>query len=503
MRASVEDLQSFAESLVRDGFRDAVVLGMGGSSLAPEVIARSIADSERSSSALRLHVLDTTDPAAIAAVRDQVDLERTMFLVASKSGTTIEASCLFEYFYDLVSKLAVGVPGENFIAITDEGSPLLALATERRFRRTFLNPADIGGRYSALSYFGLVPAAISGVNIGRLLDAASAAADDAKSPSGDALLLGVALGVLAEQARDKCTFLISPKIESFGLWVEQLIAESTGKDRRGIIPIVGEPALDAGEYGADRCFVRVRLRGHGEDSLDALAAALPDHGHPSITIDLDDAYALAGEFFRWEFAVAIAGHVLGINPFDEPNVQESKNNTGAALERLEVTGDVSLDAYSVDSPRFAAALRGLVDSLTDGDYFAILSYLSSSQSAGDAFNAMRKSIAKACGVATTLGVGPRYLHSTGQLHKGGPAVGAFLHLVESVARGAEGTPDIAVPGRPYTFGQLRQAQAAGDRQALIERGLRVITVQLPDGEESLSMVRVAVDTAAHSFGDGG
>ncbi len=339
MRERVPELEAFAAQVKADGFSDAVLLGMGGSSLAPEVLRQSIADHVRDGSP-RLHVLDTTDPATILAVSEHVDPARTLFFVSSKSGTTIEALSLFAYFHALVEEAKPGRAGENFVAVTDAGTPLEALARQHNFRHIFTNPGDIGGRYSVLSYFGLAPAAVAGVDVAKLLDRGIAAVADAHASASDALRLGAALGELALAGRDKCTFIVSPRIASFGLWVEQLIAESTGKEGRGILPVASEPFGTPAEYGDDRVFVQLRLEGDSNGAADALAGALAAAGHPVIVIDLADVYDLGRQFFAWEFAIAVAGQVLGINPFDEPNVQESKDNTSRVLREFEASGQL-------------------------------------------------------------------------------------------------------------------------------------------------------------------
>lgn len=481
MRERVTELDAFAREVREAGFRDAVVLGMGGSSLAPEVLARSFGTREGHP---RLHVLDTTDPTAIATLVARIEPERTLFFVSSKSGTTIEATSLLAYFYDRVrARLREGA-GANFVAITDPGTSLEALALERRFRSAFVNAADIGGRYSALSYFGLVPAAVAGVDVGALLDRASSAADAARAPRSDALTLGAALGELALAGRTACTFFVSPEIESFGLWVEQLIAESTGKEGRGILPVVGEPAASPKHFGSDRLFVQLRTESGGDAEGDALAGALVSDGQPAIAIDLDGAYDLGRVFFEWEFAVAVAGQVLGINPFDEPNVQESKDNTARVLREFEASGRLGVDgadAASVvafatpdasPSGDVASAFARLLAEVRAGSYFAITAYIEQTEATDAAFAAIRADVRDATGAPTTLGYGPRFLHSTGQLHKGGPPTGVFLQVTASHERDAE------IPGRPYTFGQLQRAQAIGDLEALDTHGLPAMRVHL-------------------------
>ncbi|MHB8376030.1 MAG: glucose-6-phosphate isomerase [Dehalococcoidia bacterium] len=499
MREHVAELQAFGED-VREHFDACVLLGMGGSSLAPEVLRESIPHPHGWPP---LYVLDTTDPATITSVTRRINPARTLFFVSSKSGKTIEVLSLFAHFHELVTVGRGGSAGENFVAITDAGTPLQDLARAHGFRRVFTNSGDIGGRYSALSYFGLAPAAATGVDVARLLEAGVRAADEARSPGGDALGLGAALGELARAGRDKCTFLVTPPIASFGLWVEQLIAESTGKLGKGIVPVAGEPLGTPRHYGDDRVFVRVRLEGGENAELDAVAGAMFGEGHPVITIDLGDPYDLGREFMRWEFAIAVAGQVLEINPFDEPNVQESKDNTERVLAGFERThtldaegidaaaGPVSLDrpdahpAHDIDS-----ALTKLLAQLAPCDYFAVTAYIEPTAAAQAAFDAIRADVRDTCRVATTLGYGPRFLHSTGQLHKGGPPKGVFLQVT------APDAEDIAIPAQPFSFGQLKRAQAIGDLQSLEKHGRPALRVHLgKDVAAGLERLRAAVRSA--------
>lgn len=503
MRARVPDIEAFAAEVRDAGFHDAVLLGMGGSSLAPEVLRQSIAATERNP-AVRLHVLDTTDPATIAAVTAAIDPAQTLFFVSSKSGGTIEPNALFAYFHPLVVAAKGSRAGENFAAITDEGTSLQRLASEHSFRRVFTNPSDIGGRYSALSYFGLVPAAVAGVDVGRLLDRGISAEQEAGLIRSDSLRLGAALGELARGGRRSCTFLVSPEIASFGLWVEQLIAESTGKEGTGILPVAGEPLGSPLRYRDDRVFVHLRLEAGGNGENDAAVGALLAEGFPVITIDLGDVYDIGREFFSWEFAIAVAGRVLGINPFDEPNVQESKDNTNRVLAGFESTHHLDADAVNegqrplaitgagtVAQGSLAYAVSELLSDTKAGDYVAITAYVPANPAADQAFAAMRESIRDARGVATTLGYGPRFLHSTGQLHKGGPPAGIFLQVT------ADDATDIEVPGKPFSFAQLKRAQAIGDFQSLVAHGRPVLRVHLgADVSAGLDELRRAVGTAA-------
>jgi transaldolase / glucose-6-phosphate isomerase len=465
------DLHSFADAVRADGYTDAVLLGMGGSSLGPVVIRRSFGDIP---GALRLQVLDSTHPDVVLGVQDSVDVERTLFIVSSKSGSTIETMSHYRYFK------AMARP-DQFVVVTDAGSPLERLSAEDGLRRCFRNPPDIGGRYSVLSYFGLVPAALMGVNIEALLHRCQVAEqmcahyDSSESNSG--LWLGATLGELARHGRDKLTFLISPPIESFGLWAEQLIAESTGKHGRGIVPVVDEPLSDSPDvYGEDRVFVYRRNLDHPEERLDAAIEAVAAAGHPAITLPAHGPVDLGRIFFLTEFAVAVAGWALEINPFDQPNVQEAKDNTARVLE----SGSVPSVALAGDDE-----LRALLANARPPHYVAIMGYLPPSCGLEEAVAGLRSAIRGLTGAATTFGYGPRFLHSTGQLHKGGPGTGRFLQLVAVPRR------DAGVPGAGYSFGTLLAAQAAGDLETLRARGLPVERVEL-DGDP-VSAVRTLTD----------
>jgi transaldolase / glucose-6-phosphate isomerase len=446
------DLHAFADQCRADGFTDAVLLGMGGSSLGPEVIRRSFGEIP---GALRLKVLDSTHPDEVLRVQESVDVERTLFVVSSKSGSTIETLSHYRYFKALARP-------DQFVVVTDPGSPLSRLGSDDGLRRCFLNPPDIGGRYSVLSYFGLLPAALMGVNIEALLHRCQVAEqmcahyDSSESNSG--LWFGATIGELARQGRDKLTFVVSPPIESFGLWAEQLVAESTGKLGRGILPVVDEPLSDSVDvYGEDRVFAYRRNPHQPEERLDAAIEALAGAGHPTITLPVHGAADLGRIFFLTEFAVAVAGWVLEINPFDQPNVQEAKDATARALE--------SGGAVPSTVPAGDEELRALLGNVRPPGYVAILGYVPPSSALDDAVAELRIAIRAATGVATTFGYGPRYLHSTGQLHKGGPGTGRFLQIVGTPERDAE------IPGADYSFGTLIAAQAAGDLETLRAHGL--------------------------------
>jgi len=467
MREQVPALQAFAREVREAGFRDAVVLGMGGSSLGPEVLRQTFGSTPGHP---RLTVLDSVVPAWVRSVAESIDPARTLFVISSKSGTTAEPNFLYRYFRAVVeSAVGGGRAGGHFAAVTDPGTALADLAAEQGFRQMFLNPTDIGGRYSVLSCFGLVPAALAGIDIGKLLDRADAmreeCAPNVPARQSPGARLGAAMGALAARGRDKLTILASPAISSFGLWAEQLVAESTGKEGKGIVPIAGEPLLKPESYGDDRLFVSLRLE---EDDNGALDAAMEDHkgsGQPALVLPLRDKYDLGAEFFRWELATAVAGAILGVNPFDQPNVQEAKDATVRVLREYRDSGRLP----RVDTERTPG---DLLTGATGGRYLAIMAYIRQTAEVDDALAELRRDLGERCSIPTTVGYGPRFLHSTGQLHKGGPDTGLFLQIT------AEHEHDIAIPGEPYTFGVVADAQALGDLQALQALGRRAARVHL-------------------------
>ena len=465
------------ESLRRDGteYSDVVQLGMGGSSLCPDVFRNTFGHIQGHP---RLHVLDTTDPATIVALREQIDIARTLFIVASKSGGTTETLSHMAYFWEEVRRSGTQNPGHRFAVITDPGSPLEQIATERGFRWTFLNPTDIGGRYSALSYFGLVPGALMGIDVRELLERAQEMAHscDASVPveQNPGIWLGAVLGALAKQGRNKVTLLMSPRVATLGYWLEQLLAESTGKQGRGIVPVEGEPVGRPDAYGSDRLFVYVRV---DDDPADEAVLALERAGQPVVTLTMRDQLDLGGEFLRWELATAVAGSLLGIDPFDQPNVQESKDNTKRVLAEFVANGKLP-ETASVAAPQAGEAVARLLDHSRAGSYFAIMAYTTSTEASVVALRRMRASVRDRTRLATTAGYGPRFLHSTGQLHKGGPPVGLFLQIVQEDAR------DVAVPGEPYGFSTLKRAQAIGDLQSLESRNYPVVRVDLGSSPEA-------------------
>lgn len=498
MAAAGLELNSFVAEVRSDGYTDAVLLGMGGSSLAPEVFAETFGAAE---DFLRLHVLDTTDPDSISELGARLDLARTLFIVSSKSGTTIETVSLFRHFWNLLkTELGDEEASAHFVVITDPGTPLETTVRERGLRRLFTNPPDIGGRYSALSYFGLVPAALLGIDIPALLERAMATVNSTRDGDPYAetspLWLGAVLGAAARAGRDKLTLLLPPVIESFGYWIEQLIAESTGKEATGILPVEGEPVGAPERYGPDRLFVHFHVGEEPHSELDAQVQALADAGHPVVRLWLKDIYDLGAEMWRWEFATAVAGVCLGVDPFDEPNVTESKRNTSRLLDAFKRTGALpeaapdfqgdiaAFGPSAVGTSSLADALRPFVADLRPGDYLAIMAYLARTAGSEAALDEIRVAVRDRLGVATTAGYGPRFLHSTGQFHKGGPATGHFLQIT------AEPATDLPVPGEVYTFGTLLRAQALGDLEALARRGYPVLRLHLT-GDPVAGLRRIA------------
>ncbi|HEY8840912.1 MAG TPA: bifunctional transaldolase/phosoglucose isomerase, partial [Candidatus Dormibacteraeota bacterium] len=467
----LEHAAEFRELAVHGrAFTDVVLLGMGGSSLCPDVLRNTFGAIKGHPT---LHVLDTTDPATILGVRAKIKLGKTLFIVASKSGETTETLSHFAYFWDQVTKTSKnGKAGRQFAAITDAGTSLEKLAQEHGFRWVFPNPPDIGGRYSALSYFGLVPAALIGVNVGELLERAvemaHASADSVEAGKNPGVWLGAVLGQMALEGRNKLTLIASPKVATFGYWVEQLIAESTGKEGKGIVPVEGEPVGKPAVYGGDRLFVYIRME---SDPDNRAVTALAKAGRPVVTLTMRDKLDLGGEFLRWEIATAIAGSILGIDPFDQPNVQESKDNTKKVLAEFKAKGKLP-KADSTPAARSRAGLKALLGKAKPGAYFAIMAYTTRTPASSSAIAAMRTAVRDSKKIATTAGYGPRFLHSTGQLHKGGPKTGLFLQIVQ------DDTKDVSIPGQPFSFSVLKRAQSLGDLKSLTSRRLPVLRVTL-------------------------
>ena len=499
-------LRAFAAEVKEAGFQRAVLLGMGGSSLAPEVFQRTFGPAAGHPD---LAVLDTTVPAAILALERELDLAHTLFIVSSKSGTTTETSALCGYFFEKVRAVKGPRAGENFVAVTDRGTPLERLAAENGFRRCFLNAADIGGRFSVLSYFGLVPAAVLGMGVERLLNGAEALAQASASCIASAdnpgVWLGAILGELAKAGLDKVTLAPSPALAAFGTWVEQLLAESTGKDGRGLIPIDREPLGEPAAYGDDRLFVHLHLERQA-DGLDEKLRALEAAGHPVVRLRLTDTYDLGREFFRWEVATATSGAILEVNPFDEPNVQESKDNTSRLLKagvqaQAPILQEDGLTLYCDEETAAALGRAGGDGSLAaylaahlrrarPGDYLALMAYLPPWPAHDDALQAIRFRLGDSLRLATTLGYGPRLLHSTGQLHKGGPDKGLFIQLT------VDDPEELPIPGEAYGFSTLKQAQALGDLASLQSRKRRVVRIHLgPDVAAGLQRLKALVEEA--------
>jgi transaldolase/glucose-6-phosphate isomerase len=479
MATAVERLDEFVRTVRHDGYTDVVLLGMGGSSLAPEVFYKTFAG-DGSGQHLALRVLDSTDPDRIAAYGDAVDLSKTLFIVATKSGGTVETLSFFKHFYNkTASELGAEASGAHFVAITDPGSRLAAIAEQYNFRDTFINDPNLGGRYSVISFFGLLPAALVGVDVASLLARAQAAAANAQS--GDLSLdgdnqsarLGAIMGELARAGRDKVTILASPAIASFGDWVEQLIAESTGKDGQGILPVVGEPLGELDVYGDDRLFVQLRL--DGDETAGEALAALSEAGHPVLVIPLKDKYDLGAQFFLWEMATAVTGYRLGIQPFDQPNVEAAKVLARQVVAEYMEKGEL---VEGEPAPATAEALHTFLAQARPGDYIALQAYVAPTPETDAALQALRLQLRDRYQMATTVGYGPRFLHSTGQLHKGDGGNGLFLQFTSDAA------VEIPIPdqaGRPDSamgFGVLKMAQALGDGQALKDNGRRVIRFHL-------------------------
>jgi transaldolase/glucose-6-phosphate isomerase len=503
----VAELTAFGEQIAQEGYTDVLVCGMGGSSLAPEVLSRVYPESDKG---LDIHVLDSTDPAAVAAYDALLDPARTLRIIATKSGSTTETLALLAHHWEAeehrVGRFPRTKAGNGFVSISDPGGPLDAIPHANYFRETFLNPADVGGRYSALTYVGLVPAALLWLDLDPLLEDARimATATRADSLDNPALVLGVALATLARAGRDKLTFVIEPDLAPLGAWLEQLIAESTGKQGKGIVPVDGEPLAAPERYADDRVFVRLGPADAAEwhSQTDPALAALVAAGHPLIDIRLDEASWVAAEFFRWEFATAVAGVALGVNPFDEPNVTESKHNTSAVLDVFAREGrlpapEPSARLGSLRAWRPGAAEVGLVDllrqhigSVPERGYFSIGAFIAPSEARTQLLRALQADLRDGTGRATTFGYGPRFLHSTGQLHKGGAPTGCFIQLTC-------GHPvDIDIPGRHETFGVLVDAQAMGDLAALAAHGLPALRIDLgDDADGGLGELLAAVSEA--------
>lgn len=496
MESHLDSITSFASEIKGGGFSHAVLLGMGGSSLAPLVLRETFGTAPGYP---ELIVLDSTDPGAVRGVEERIDIENTLFIVSSKSGSTIEPLSFFEYFHKRLSDSKGEDAGRNFIAITDPGTSLEGFSRKYRFRRVFLNPGDIGGRFSALSFFGLVPAALAGIDISKLLYSASCVLASVhpactRNAGNPAVVLGAVLGVLGRAGRDKLTFFTSREISSFGLWIEQLIAESTGKEGKGLVPVTGEPIGPPEAYGNDRVFIYIG-RGPVQSGDEKMLTALKEAGHPVIIFRLKDIHEIGGEFLRWEIATATAGSILGINPFDQPDVEIAKKLTVARLNRKKETGAAAVPpGAGFDGARFKAYFGrsasqtaggpegGLKDALgkfmgliREGDYIGVLAYYNPQDKAlGKCLSEIRDALRESTRAATQFGYGPRYLHSTGQLHKGGAKNGVFIIFCH------ETDEDIEIPGSPFSFSELELSQAFGDMEALDSKGCRVVLINAID-----------------------
>jgi transaldolase/glucose-6-phosphate isomerase len=490
--AHIGALQEIAADIKKAGFKHALLLGMGGSSLCPEVLRLTFG---KIAGYPELHVLDSTDPAQIKAIESKVDLASTVCIVSSKSGSTLEPNIYKQYFFERIKeKVGAEEVGKRFIAVTDPGSKMQQVAERDKFRKIFMGVPSIGGRYSALSNFGMVPGAVMGMDIAKFLNntaemvkACGAAAAAEANPGAT---LGMILGVAANLGRDKLTITASPGISDLGAWLEQLIAESTGKVGKGIIPVDREPLAKPDTYGNDRVFAYLRLEGGANAAQDAAITALEAAGHPVVRITVDNIYNLGQEFFRWEIATAVAGSIIGINAFNQPDVEASKIETKKLTSEYETSGHLPAESpfFEGDGLKFyadeknTAALKGQakladtlkahLDRLHAGDYFAVLGYITMNEANEKALQAIRLAVRDKKKVATVLGFGPRFLHSTGQAYKGGPNSGVFLQIT------CDDAVDLPVPDQKYTFGTVKAAQARGDFAVLAERGRRALRVHL-------------------------
>lgn len=485
----LHQLTALVKGLQKEGYRQAVLLGMGGSSLAPQVFRQVFGVQE---GYLDLIVLDTTDPDTIAKVEEQLDFRKTIFIVSTKSGGTVETFSLFRYFYNRCRNELNKDVGAHFIAITDPGSTLAELAEHLSFRALFLNDPNIGGRYSALSLFGMLPAALIGLDLQTFLEQAAQAVRQSQEErltpecQNSAAMLGAVLGTMALHGKDKVTFLISPSLESFGDWVEQLIAESSGKSGKGILPVVREPIGDPDEYGEDRFFVYLRL--NGEETFDNLTIALQERGHPVLILPIAGRYNLAEQFFYWEMATALACHLIDVHPFNQPNVEETKALTRQFVAALKESGKLTTakpDFFSESVEIFGVAsganpkeaLQSFLNHAAPPAYIAIQAFLPYQKDLEEALQTLRVALRRQTGCAVTLGFGPRYLHSTGQLHKGDAGNGFFIQLTCDPQ-----TTDVPIPDdfnsshASLRFGDLKLAQALGDQQALLNQGRRVLRI---------------------------
>ncbi len=502
----VDKLKQIGSDIKKAGFKNALLLGMGGSSLCPEVLRMTFG---KAAGYPDLHVLDSTDPAQIKSIEESVDLASTVCIVSSKSGSTLEPNIYKQYFFDRVkAKVGDKEVGNRFIAITDPGSKMQRVADKDKFRKTFMGVPSIGGRYSALSNFGMVPAAVMGIDVAKLLkntkQMVDACGEDSDASTNPGVILGTILGVAANQGRDKITFVTSSGIFDLGAWLEQLIAESTGKSGKGIIPVDRERLAKPDNYGSDRIFAYLRLESEPDKEQSAAVDALAKAGQPVVRIVLPDIYSLGQEFFRWEVATAVAGALIGINAFNQPDVEASKTETRKLTSEYETTGKLPSEApfFTGDGAKLyadlknTAALKGgatlagflkkHLARIGAGDYFAVLGYITMNEAHEEALQSIRLAVRDNKKVATVLGFGPRFLHSTGQAYKGGPNSGVFLQIT------CDDAVDILVPGQKYTFGVVKSAQARGDFAVLAERGRRALRVHL--GKDVAAGLATLADT---------
>jgi transaldolase/glucose-6-phosphate isomerase len=508
---TVKRFTNFSAEVRDAGFEHVLLLGMGGSSLCPEVLSKSFGQQDGFP---QLHVLDSTDPAQVKSISDRIDIGKTLFIVSSKSGTTLEPNIFKQYFFERAKDAVGDQSASRFIAITDPGSKLRAAAEAEGFRKIFLGVPSIGGRYSALSDFGLAPAAAMGIDVGQFLERTIPmvrACGEASARNNPGVILGAVLGTGHNAGRDKITMIASPGICDLGAWLEQLIAESTGKNGRGLIPVDREPLASPDDYGRDRVFVYLRQQSAPDKSQDAAVNRLIEAGQPLVMISAADVYDLGQEFFRWEIATAVAGSIIGINPFDQPDVEASKVATRKLTDEYEQSGSLPAESpFAEDSgvklfanQENAAAiktaahetslsgyLKAHLDRLQSADYFATLAYLTMNATHEQTLQVAREAVRTGKRVATCLGFGPRFLHSTGQAYKGGPNTGVFLQIT------CDDETDVQVPEQKYTFGVVKAAQARGDFEVLNERGRRALRVHLgANVDEGLRKLESAIAQA--------
>ncbi len=510
---NVNNLTVFASKIKEEGYRFAVLLGMGGSSLCSEVARETFGTSK---GYLQLFVLDNTAPEAIRELENKIDIDKTLFIVASKSGNTEETLSFFHYFYHQLEKKNKNKPGDNFVAITDSGTPLVKVAERYEFRKVFINPSDLGGRYSVLSDFGLVPMALMGIDIGAFLSSAEqmkVSCESTPVASNPGISLGVVLGICEKHGRDKVTFILSSSIRSFGYWVEQLLAESTGKEERGLIPVNGELLGIPKVYGKDRVFIHMYLPTDNNEKDTEKLQVLEEDGHTVVRIKVANKIALGGEYYRWEIAAAIAGVIININPFDQPNVEESKKNTSQLLEGWMKEGSFKKSTHLLEFENISIyggkkmeqlvekhhqSVGELINSFTaqamPNDYIALLPYFLMTGYRAHILQTWRQHMRDELKTATTLLNGPRYLHSTGQLHKGGPDTGIYILLI------GDEEEELAIPGEKFGFATLHKAQALGDFRSLDDKGRRVIRIHLgKDIDVGLSKLCLSIKDSHKSY----